>query len=117
MAADQITFRERIVAGVLSALMMAIMTIFVPIGVVIYSRGHGLILLAMFGSFHIWGLSLIVVAGMTGAGLGADRATLVFAHLWGTETPRRLGVTLALWLALIAIGLVSYWMFSAHHPF
>ena len=115
MSANQITLGERLVTGFLSAVVMAIMTICVPIGMVILSRGHGLNMLIMFGSFHIWGLSLIVVSGIVGTILGTDRTMIIFGHLWGTELPKKPGITLLLWATLVGIAATSYWVFTSHH--
>ncbi len=115
MDTDQITLSERLVAGLMSALVMAIMTVFAPIIVMlVITKGRGLDLLRIFGSFHVWGMALVIFAGVTGAVLGIDRATTLFGHLWGTEEPKREGVTLALWAVLAGIGLASYWMFGMH---
>jgi hypothetical protein len=116
MDTEKITLSERLVTGFMSALVMAFMAVCVPIAaMLLITKGRGLDILRIFGSFHIWGITLIVVAGIVGAALGVDRATTLFGHLWGTEEPKRDGVTLSLWIVLIGIGLASYWMFGRHH--
>lgn len=113
---NQITLGERVVAGCLSALVMAIMTVCVPLGVLVLGRGRGLNLsVGVFNAFHAWGIGLIAVSGIAGALLGTDRITTILGHLWGTERSERPGVTLLLWAVVIGIGAVSYLMFGKHH--
>lgn len=95
---------------------MGVMTVCVPIGLVLVgTRGRGLNMLAIFGSFHIWGISLVIVAGICGAVLGADRAATLFGYFWETEEPKRPEITAALWLAVIGIAVASYFIFGKHH--
>lgn len=116
MKTNQITFGERVVAGCLSALIMAVMTVCVPLGVLVLGHGRGLNLsVGVFKAFHAWGIGLIAVSGIAGALLGTERITTILGQLWGTERPERPGVTLLLWAAVIGIGAVSYLMFGEHH--
>ena len=111
---DGISLTDRIVAGSLSALLMAIMALGVPIFLAVLSRGRGLEILGAFGTFHTRGGAVILVAGLVGAALGSERVIVLFAHLWGTEQPRQPAFTFALWVVLISIGGVSYWLFGMH---
>jgi hypothetical protein len=110
-----VTVGERIIDGILSALAMGVTAVVAPIGVVVLSRGRGLSMLGVFGTFHYWGISLIVIAGILGASLGANRVTTLFGHLWGTEEPQDIRMTLSLWIAVMGIGYASYWILGRHH--
>jgi hypothetical protein len=115
MMNNEITLGERIATGFISALLMGIMAICVPIAIAVLSKGRGLTMLTVFSTFHIWGATLMLASGIIGMVLGAEKTTSIFAHLWGTESPRRLEITVILWFALFAIGGFSYWLFAMHH--
>lgn len=116
MTKNDITIADRVFAGIISALVMGVMAICVPVGLfVLGTRGRGIKMLAIFGTFHIWGTALVIVAGVVGAALGNDRVMALYGHLWGTEEPSRPGLTFALWVALVGIGFCSCLMFGRHH--
>jgi hypothetical protein len=115
MTGSQITIGERIFAAAVSALIMAVMALCIPIGVFVLSRGRGLEMLSLFGSFHIWGMSLIIIAGFAGAALGTDSTLVLYGHLWATEEPKKPALTFTLWMAILTLALCSYWMFDRHH--
>lgn len=103
---------DRLIAGVLSALIMAVMALVVPVSLAVLSRGRGLELLGVFGTFHVWGMAVVVFAGVVGLVLGSARVAVLFGHLWGTEQPRRIGVTLSLWGTLLLVAFISNSLFG-----
>jgi hypothetical protein len=115
MEAEKITLADRVIAGAISALLMAIMAVGVPIALAFFNRGRGLKSLGVFSTLHIWGSALVVVGCLAGFALGSERVIVLFAHLWGTERPERVDITLSLWAALIGIAGISYWLFDRLH--
>lgn len=115
METNKISLADHLIAGALSALMMAIMALGIPIVLAVLSRGRGLEILGVFGTFHTWGAAVVAVAGLAGVALGSERVVVLFAHLWGTERPQKIWLTLSLWTAVIGIAGVSYWFFGQHH--
>jgi hypothetical protein len=115
MEAEKITLSDRIVAAAISAFLMAIMAVGSPIALAFLTRGRGLKSLGVFGTLHIWGSVVVVVGFVAGFALGSERVIVLFAHLWGTERPERVGVTLSLWAALVGIVGISYWLFNRLH--
>ncbi len=95
---------------------MAFITVILPIGVLIFSRGIGAIYWApILIAYPVWATPLIAVAGTVGVAFGASRSMEIYGHLLGLESPKRPTVTFLLWLTLLMIGLVSYYLFGAHH--
>lgn len=63
-----------------------------------------------YRAIHVWGAILIAVAFATGLVLGPRRVAELYGHLWGTEQPKNEGLTVGLWLGILAIVGVSYWL-------
>jgi hypothetical protein len=112
MEKQRISIGERLTAGFLFALMVGITALCVPIGLLIVSRGRALNVLHVFSGFHVWATGLLIFSGLLGMALGPDRSMEMLGHLWGTERPRRIGLTLAIWSGFILIALCSYWIFK-----
>ena len=89
---------------------MALTVIAVPVVILVVSRGRGWEFLGFFGQFHVWAITVVACAAVTGFCLGSERMTILFGHLWGTERPHKVAVTLGLWAALAFIAFVSHWL-------
>lgn len=112
MRSTSTSLSERLIAAGVSAFFMAITAIAVPVGVRVLSRGRGWELLGLFGQFHVWAFFVVACAAFAGFCLGNERTTVFFAHLWFTEQPRKLPISLCLWAALAITALVSHWLFG-----
>ena len=115
MEANRITLNDRFVAGFLSALMIAVMAIGTPIALLLLTRGRALAIFEVFSTFHTWGTAVVAVGWLTGFTFGSERSIVLFAHLWGTERPKDLQITLSLWAALVSVAGISYWLFDRLH--
>lgn len=94
---------------------MALMAVGAPLGLLILTRGKVVQVVEAYLSFAQWGSAVIATAGLTGLALGSDRTIVLFGHLWLTERPRRALLSSVLWLALFAIGFVSYSLLPSSH--
>lgn len=112
MKVNEISFIDRFIAGSLAALIVGIMAVMAPIAMVVFSRGRGFEVLGMLSSFRAWGSALVVAGWTVGFALGTERVTVLIAHLWGTERPKRMWVTVGLWIALAGIAGMGYWLFG-----
>lgn len=111
MKVNEISFIDRLVAAMLSALVVAIMAVSVPIALVVLSRGRGFELLGVFTTFRSWGTAIVITGWMVGFTLGSERVVVLMAHLWGTQRPKRIWITVSLWAALAGIASATYWLF------
>lgn len=94
---------------------MALITIFLPIALLVMTRGIGAIYwMPILSTYPVWATSLIVVAGTIGIIFGTSRSMEFYGHLLFLESPKRPKITFLLWFALIIIGLVSYVLFDTH---
>jgi len=107
---ENVSIEDRLIAGALSALAMGVTAIAVPVVMLIVSRGRVFEFGNVFVGFHIWAISVVVLAGLLGICTGSKRAVELLGHLWGTAQPRNLGLTLLLWGVIVAIGLTSHWL-------
>jgi hypothetical protein len=117
MESNRITLNDRFVAGLLSALMIAVMAIGTPIALLLLTRGRALEVFGVFGTFHTWGSAVVVLGWLAGFVLGSERSIVLFAHLWGTERPKNIRMTLSLWAALVGAAGINYWLFDQLHAF
>lgn len=108
MHSSEVSFNDRLISAFLAAFFMALTVIAVPVVVLVVSRGRGWELLGFFGQFHVWAITIIVSATITGFCLGSEKTTSLFAHLWGTQRPRSVVVTLGLWASLAFLAFVSH---------
>ena len=111
MGPIRITLTDRFVAGFLSALMILVMAIGTPITLLLLTRGRALEVFGVFRTFHAWGSAVVALGWLAGFALGSERSVVLFAHLWGTERPKNLQITLSLWVALVGVAGISYWFF------
>ena len=108
---DAISLSDRFVAGVLSAVVMAMMALGLPLLLVFVHGGRvsgGQAVVDLLSTFNFWGVAVMVTAGVVGFILGPDRVIDVFGHLWGTQRPHRPVLSILMWTTLIGIAYVSY---------
>lgn len=108
MQSPEISFNDRLISAFIAAFFMALTVIAVPVAILVVSRGRGWEFLGFFGQFHVWAIAVIASATITGFCLGSERTTNLFGHLWGTERPRNVAVTLCLWASLASLAFVSH---------
>ncbi|MFC5475099.1 hypothetical protein [Paraherbaspirillum soli] len=108
----RISFFNRLITACISALIIVVMACCAPVAILVFGRGHGVGIIDSYRTFHIWGTSVSVVAGVVGFALGADRTIILFSHFWGTGHSNSVRFTLFLWGALIGVGLISYWLLA-----
>ena len=108
MHSSEIAFNDRLISAFIAAFFMALTVIAVPVIVLVVSRGRGWEFLGFFGQFHVWAITIITSATITGFCLGSEKTTSLFGHLWGTERPRNIVVTLGLWASLAFLAFVSH---------
>jgi hypothetical protein len=106
-----ISLEDRFMAGVVSALAMAVMALGLPLLLIFVHGGRvsgGQAVLDLLSTFNFWGVAVIGTAGVAGFTLGPDRVIDVFGHLWGTQRPHRPLLSVLMWTTLIGIAYVSY---------
>lgn len=97
-------------AAVVSAIVMLITAAVVPIIAAMHAHGSGRGFYVLYRGFYIWATSLAVLAFVCGLIVGPKRMASLFGHLWGTEEPRNMRVSGALWLSVAAIVGISWWL-------
>lgn len=110
MQSSDISLNDRLISAFIAAFFMVLTVLAVPVIVLVVSRGRGWEFLGFFGQFHVWAITIIVSATITGFCLGSEKTTSLFGHLWGTERPRSVVVTLGLWASLAFLAFVSHWL-------
>ena len=93
--------------GVVSALLMALLTVAVPVVLDIGTLAEMVSLELGIPGFLIWSSSLTVSTLVTGFMAGPRRMARFWGYLFGTEEPQRPNVTGAIWLGIAAIFVVS----------
>lgn len=113
MKRESISFGDRLVAAVMSAIIMGLMAIVAQAIIMFIIRPYRTVgrLFQVYGASYAWGPVVVLFAFATGFVLGTKRVTEVLGYLWYTAEPRRPGVTLTLWVVLVGIGVAAYWIF------
>lgn len=91
-------------------MVVALMALAAPVALIVLSRGKGVQVVVAYLSFSRWGAAVMAVAALAGVALGSKRTIVLFGHLWCTEQPRNLTLTVVLWSALLLVGLTGYWL-------
>ncbi len=107
MKSAQVTLSDRLVAASLSALFVGVTLMVFPFAILILMRGRGLELLQVFGHFHVWATAVLALAGLCGFIAGSEQSSELLAHFWGTSKPRRPGITLGMWAAVVVVALLT----------
>ena len=107
---DPVTFADRLVAGVISAMLMFIVVGVLPFVVDIGTFAE-MVDLDFWGSgYLLWVTSLTASTLVTGFMAGPRRMATFWGHFFGTEEPARPNVTGAIWLGIVAILGLSLWI-------
>jgi hypothetical protein len=104
---DPITFADRLVSGIVSALLMAFLTLGAPLVVDLFTLAEMVSLDLGVPGLIIWSGSLSASTLVTGFMAGPRRMARFWGHLFGTEEPQRPNVTGAIWLGIAGILIVS----------
>jgi hypothetical protein len=100
---------ERLICGALTALALCITAIVVALFLAIYRGGPGVPeTLAVWSAVPKLLLVVATIGFLGGVILGPIRAVNLLSHLWGTAQPRRLAVTVMLWVLLIALWFAAF---------
>ena len=104
--ARPVTLADRALGAGLGALCVGATLAVLLVAFFFLSRGAGAELLLRLHLMHAW-LACVVAAALLGLATGSEPLPELLAHFWGTATPRRLPLTLALWAAIAAIALAA----------
>ncbi|HET9650723.1 MAG TPA: hypothetical protein VFP36_00960 [Usitatibacter sp.] len=99
------TTLDRVVAGVVSALvMLAALAAIAFLAVTNGARDS----FSVFRAFHMWGAILVAGSFVAGLVLGPRRMVRLVALLWGSEVPDREWFSALLWMGVVLIVAISY---------
>jgi hypothetical protein len=103
---------DRLIVGILTAFLLCITAVLAMLLLSFY-RGGAAEVSALWYVAPKFFLSLAAVGFSVGVFLGPTHSVTLFSHLWATAQPRRLLITLFLWVVMIAIGLFTY-VYTSH---